>query len=278
MKPNCWVDEKFPYPLETEEQNYWLGLLMADGSLTMAGTQANLRLELQRSDGYLVRAFARYIDSKDHETDRPSVVTSKKCTREAGLWVRHGICPHKSGKESWPTSVTRPWAFLRGVFDGDGTVRRVGRYLSFCIYSYSDVVLEPVSWLLQDVLGLTAKVQLVKGMFRVTANLGWQKANLLYICLYRDADHFLHRKEEVIREFVSRPRPLKGNPDHRKGIVKTRGERNGAAKITEDMVRAIRQAYVPRKVTYDMLGARFGLCREAIRKIVLRRTWADVSD
>jgi hypothetical protein len=65
---------------------------------------------------------------------------------------------------------------------------------------------------------------------------------------------------------------------YRTGLQKRAcGEARGkVAKLTEDDVREIRRAYVPRVMTYDALAARFGVTQTAILAIVKRRTWTHI--
>lgn len=55
-----------------------------------------------------------------------------------------------------------------------------------------------------------------------------------------------------------------------------RGEDVPGAKVTEDVVRAIRAEYVPRKVPYCVLAERYGVALSTVNHIVRRITWAHV--
>jgi len=65
-------------------------------------------------------------------------------------------------------------------------------------------------------------------------------------------------------DMVDRGRSLKGVAHHR-------------ALVTEDIVRAIRASYVPRKVTLKALGSQYGLSETAVHAIVTRKTWSHVA-
>lgn len=56
-----------------------------------------------------------------------------------------------------------------------------------------------------------------------------------------------------------------------------KGERNGAAKLTDDSVRAIRVAYAAGGITQDKLAKRYGVCRPLISHIVHYKVWKDVA-
>jgi hypothetical protein len=55
-----------------------------------------------------------------------------------------------------------------------------------------------------------------------------------------------------------------------------KGERSGKAKVTEEIVISIRREYVRRKVTYQSLATKYGLCRRQVWMIVRKRSWSHV--
>lgn len=56
-----------------------------------------------------------------------------------------------------------------------------------------------------------------------------------------------------------------------------RGERIHSAVLTAEQVRDIRASYVPRKVGWDVLAARHGVCPQTIRNILNGSTWSHVT-
>lgn len=217
VRPIFWVDEKFPFPLVTLEQNYWLGLLMCDGYVQRANKSAHLGLELSDKDAYLVSRFGLFVGAKAHSSRR-RVRVLRACSRETHLLARHGIVPNKTGKEKWPESVTDTWAFLRGVLDGDGTVGCYNkRSLQLGFVSASQNFLESINAKLYSVTGSDASIRISeKGTsYRIDYSLGYDKARSLYGKLYSDPrEPRLHRKERIIRVFSERPRPKIGRPKH----------------------------------------------------------------
>lgn len=55
-----------------------------------------------------------------------------------------------------------------------------------------------------------------------------------------------------------------------------RGEAHHKAKLTEDQVREIRQAYAAGSVTFKELGAKYGVATQVVFRIVHRKTWTHV--
>jgi hypothetical protein len=64
---------------------------------------------------------------------------------------------------------------------------------------------------------------------------------------------------------------------HRKPERTSKGEKNGAARFTEQTVRLIRDTYTNGGISQSELARQFGVCSESIRKIILRKTWAHVA-
>lgn len=54
------------------------------------------------------------------------------------------------------------------------------------------------------------------------------------------------------------------------------GEKHSQAKLTETLVKQIREEYRPGKNGYVHLAAKFGVCVETIHRIVLRTAWKHV--
>ena len=54
------------------------------------------------------------------------------------------------------------------------------------------------------------------------------------------------------------------------------GEGRTNSRLTEDVVAAIRREYIPRSVTYTMLGTKYGVDRMTVYDVIKRRTWNHV--
>lgn len=58
---------------------------------------------------------------------------------------------------------------------------------------------------------------------------------------------------------------------------RARGEANGRAKLTEEQVTKIRRLYSADGVTHRELGARFGMGKTSVGRIINRKTWTHVA-
>lgn len=216
VRPIYWVDQKFPNPLKTEEQNYWLGFLMCDGYIQGSPGQYSLALELAVKDAYAVSRFASFIGRKA-KSSRNRVRVLRACTKELHKLAKHGIVKNKTGKEIWPDTVTCKWAFIRGILDGDGSVSVSNdRALALTFYSQSKKFLQQIAIQLFCITLCEPTIGKIKEKkcYRISYSLGHAKANKLYKLLYSSdpREPRLHRKERVIRIFCQRPKPKIGRP------------------------------------------------------------------
>jgi hypothetical protein len=98
---------------------------------------------------------------------------------------------------------------------------------------------------------------------------------------------FLGTNKDNMQDMASKHRGVEGDkhwlrkhPERaRRGkpFYSGRGEELHNAKLTEEAVRDIRARWVPRKVTYAMLGEEYGVTDMCISAVVRRKTWAHVA-
>ena len=62
----------------------------------------------------------------------------------------------------------------------------------------------------------------------------------------------------------------------RYSIVKPKGEAHGSAKLTDALVREIRDTYILGNTTQYELADRYGVCQRTINKVVRRMGWSHV--
>lgn len=69
----------------------------------------------------------------------------------------------------------------------------------------------------------------------------------------------------------------KENMEHAsKNNLMAKGSRCNRSSLTEKDIKVIRNSYIPYKVTYKMLGDKYGLCYQTIYDIIIRKTWKHV--
>ena len=114
--------------IKTDEDAYWLGFLFADGFVSK--NRNRVILELNSKDREHVEKFKKYLD-----TNRPIYYKERYDTcgiqiDNADLHnnlINYGCIPLKSNIDtSIPEDILKDdnlfWSFLRGFFDGDGSV------------------------------------------------------------------------------------------------------------------------------------------------------------
>ena len=118
--------------IDDAHKAYWLGFLMADGTMRehKAGC-LQLSFELCEDDVYILDQFNHDINS----TYRVQINTCKNSSKNRARLIitnynfckhliKHGIIPNKTGKEKIPNSIPDNYIkdFIRGFFDGDGCI------------------------------------------------------------------------------------------------------------------------------------------------------------
>lgn len=117
------MKSKYPYNVfdDSKVSKYWLGYISADGNVSAKHNSISIvskdveHIERLRE---FVPDVSRSIHSRERATEQ--VYFSSKETKEYLISV--GITPAKS-KTLEVTQTIIDWDFLRGVFDGDGSVR-----------------------------------------------------------------------------------------------------------------------------------------------------------
>jgi hypothetical protein len=83
-------------------------------------------------------------------------------------------------------------------------------------------------------------------------------------------DHlFLGSNKDNMKDMVNKGRGK--HPDNR-------GERHGLHKLTEENVRKIREIYKTKVYTQEEIGNMFGIKRQQVSTIILRKTWGWLED
>lgn len=106
----------------TPQSSYWAGFIAADGCVDEKG---RLRFYLQLSDSTHLEKFAKFVESThkinlDEKRNRCSIEFT--CTQMVADLEKWNIVPRKSLEYCPPDNLPYMQDFLRGYFDGDGTI------------------------------------------------------------------------------------------------------------------------------------------------------------
>jgi hypothetical protein len=154
--------------IDTEEKAYWLGFIYADGYIHQTKLNAELGIELKKSDINHLKKFNKSLNGNIEVTTRHrndnrgfghlegvcSIrIYSKKIVRDL---INQGVYLRKSGKIVFSPLPTRDLtlAFIRGFFDGDGCImedkRRKLLTANFTNIS-KDFLLDLREWLYKEI-------------------------------------------------------------------------------------------------------------------------------
>ena len=133
------LNENFFENINSEEKAYFLGLLMADGCIY----KYNVRLFLQEKDSELLILFLKHLESEHHLYN---IINNPKHSNQKGISIsskklssdlkKLGCIEKKSLVLSFPNIEENLINhFIRGYFDGDGSVFSYKRLINNKIYT-----------------------------------------------------------------------------------------------------------------------------------------------
>jgi hypothetical protein len=190
------------------ESAYWLGFLLADGCI-VGGRRFALSVALKASDRMHLEQFREFLRAETpirFDAKRNAVclvVSSEELIRSLAA---KGCTPQKSHRLEFPQSglFYRPH-FVRGVFDGDGSITAIKR--PYIQPTVSFVGSEPFLLGLQDVIcsdaGLARNKLYSAGRSEVARTLSWTgtgNASKLGRYLYKQDGPRLERKKARFEE------------------------------------------------------------------------------
>lgn len=206
---NLIGNEQFFDVIDTERKAYYLGWLMADGNVSIHNNQYSIKIHINVDDRELIDNFVKDIDSKNSVIERKQNKNGKYYySVYLSLTSRHmveslmllGVVPNKTGKEIIPnidSSLKRH--FIRGFFDGDGTIYTTSGYTKVGFISSEFMLMQ-----IKEVLNWSSSVVNCHGTKVVRQLVSSKKVDVinLYNYMYEDATIFLKRKKDKFEEFL----------------------------------------------------------------------------
>lgn len=124
------VNDRIFESIDTEEKAYWLGFLYADGCVHKFKNSYKIELTLQESDLEHLLKFKDFIDWKEspkHRDAQKAYRISFGSRKVAEDLINLGCIPNKSLVLTFPDKVPDSLIrhFIRGYFDGDGSIHLV---------------------------------------------------------------------------------------------------------------------------------------------------------
>lgn len=212
------LNENYFEEITTEGQAYLLGLTASDGFISTCTGQSKPGLfgfNLEHSDASMIEFIQREL-----ETDKPFVLINQEndygqCTiarlhiysvKICADIMKYGITERKTGHETMPVALPRHLMshFIRGYFDGDGTVFLSRGYANIGFTS-NELFLDQLQEFLTEEIGLTSK-SIYKESGTSNAHRLYYAAmddvNKLYNYMYGDAQAFLARKRDKLKAMI----------------------------------------------------------------------------
>ena len=215
--------------INTESRAYIVGLLVADGSVGIYNNKYTIQISLIEEDSYLLEHMIREIGLKikvknidkeeisieyrkltksirtipgtnTHNQKRISFI-SKKIFDDLS---RYGIVPNKTFNERFPTNIPDHLMkhFIRGFFDGDGTVYfyRKNKCMKFGFYAQTEFLTDLQKYLV-DYICLSNNKIYIKPSISFNS---WSKPTdikAFYEYIYSDATIYMKRKKEKFDKY-----------------------------------------------------------------------------
>ncbi len=156
IHPKYKIDEKYFEKINREDKAYFFGLILTDGTVDGRKHSKRIVLSLDKKDGHILEAFNKYL-----KTQKPVSYTRREarkykyhtypareyCTLNISNVKIHkditklGLKPNKTKTVKCPSNKIIPIKlirhFIRGVFDGDGTVAKTKNTRTVSIISGS---------------------------------------------------------------------------------------------------------------------------------------------
>lgn len=216
-------DQSYFHEINSEDKAYWLGFIFADGC--MAKTTKNcsipnrLSLNISNKDYEHVVKFKRDIkaDSTPIKVYEPkgTYSTNLMCRIDVnsiqmcGDLIRHGIFPNKTLKVVFPYhSIKKDFLrhFIRGYFDGNGSIAIGKTACNFSITSNKDFLVQIQKILMNQCnLNLTKILDYPKKQCEVfdLRYGGRLQLSRIFSFLYEDSTIFLDRKYDKFKLAIS---------------------------------------------------------------------------
>lgn len=227
------VDSHFFDVIDTEEKAYWLGFLYADGYVTAE----RVELCVQARDRNHLLKFKKSIDSQHDIQTKKMTLNGKKFEANrvsindkmlVSALAKHGCTQKKSLSISFPQLSSRELYrhFVRGYFDGDGSITNHGNSYFACEFSCaSESFMKSMKDYMKEVCHiktiLTKDARSLVLKLRTTSR--WEAVRFMEH-LYSNSVMYLDRKKEQYLNICRLENILQDSPDKEDGIK--RGWRN----------------------------------------------------
>lgn len=262
MRRRANINEHVFDVLETPEQFYWLGFLLADGCVTSRESRPVVALGLSQRDSAHVERFRQFISSGHRlEVARGACALGVVAPHMAARLMELGIEPRKSGREQASQELSGSRDFWRGVLDGDGWIKYHRNGWGEVGLCGSEVLCGQFLSYVRTFVRTDASVKKAPKANCWSIRLRGYHAVTVMRVLYEGCPVALSRKAVEAKAAVE--------------AFKERGHQKG--KLTDEQVREIRSRYRPRIYSYARLAVENAVSELVIERIVKGRAYRRVT-
>ena len=204
------MKEHFFQNINTEENAYFLGLIISDGNIFKdnTGRQASISITLDLKDKYLLTKFKEVVNSNTsivHDGRGCGQIAVRSNIMAKDL-EQYGVVPRKSYYTYLPQNINDKVMnhLIRGIFDGDGSIQAKINYDNRFLHNFSfcgtHKLMEDISNYCFEKLQLKQKPTIYDYKDRELSEIKIQNKEDMYIFgewLYKDATIFMNRKKNI---------------------------------------------------------------------------------
>ncbi len=208
-----YFNKRYFKVIDTEAKAYFLGLLLTDGNVYKAKRrtpQYRIQISLKYDDIEIIEKFKEELNAttkishyiKNGRNECIFGVHSKEMAADLALY---GICERKTFNTELSSLVPKELYphYIRGVFDGDGTVFLSGKYksLTFGFYGTHKLVSQVKQYLTKQIHISDNSIFDKETVSFITFSKIKDVKNF-YNLLYSDSHFYLRRKKNVFEKYL----------------------------------------------------------------------------
>ncbi len=194
----------------TEESAYWIGFLMADGSIgdTKKNKQKSLLLALNNKDISHLYKIKKFLKS-EHKIGNKKVRNKYNCSqiqissdKLCNKLISYGVTPRKTFTAKVCKELENNRHFWRGMIDGDGSLFFVlNKYPSIQLTGSKEIILQCIKYI-TNISGFILTPLRDRTSYKMKTS--GQKTVILIKHFYKNSNIYLDRKYKKAMEIIER--------------------------------------------------------------------------
>lgn len=203
------INDNYLNYIDSSDKAYFLGFFAADGTVRKDGS---CKIGLSSVDRSLLEQFQKALETnypiRDYMT-KDGFAVSEFCFRSSKIiqeFSKYGIINNKTYSLRFPKNIPSEYIidYIRGFWDGDGTICKSGNYARASLCGYNKEFLEDVLNILEQNYGIPrVNILQVKDKHAYYFQYASHAVEKLYYCFYKNKDSnqlYLNRKYLKFKE------------------------------------------------------------------------------